>query len=158
MLRDCLFRTSILCKYQFSLSPTSDFPLWQDHEQLGAAGELLKRPLHGASAKSRFVALALARDRRSTRSLAISTRSRARCESSARLPSLDIACMSRIQAISLRFEHCPRVVEVQGELDALRVREKVHTREGDGIAAARRRLPIIETDGATPLIGEFSTG
>lgn len=42
----------------------------------------------------------------------------------------------------------------QAELDALRVREKAHTREGDAIAAARRRLPMIEVDGATPLIGE----
>ncbi len=32
----------------------------------------------------------------------------------------------------------------QAELDALRVREKAHTREGDAIAAARRRLPIVE--------------
>ena len=42
----------------------------------------------------------------------------------------------------------------QAELDALRVREKAHTREGDAIAAARRRLPMVEMDGATPLIGE----
>ena len=28
------------------------------------------------------------------------------------------------------------------ELDELRVREKAHTREGDAIAAARRRLPM----------------
>ena len=42
----------------------------------------------------------------------------------------------------------------QAELDALRVREKAHTREGDAIAAARRRLPMVEVDGATPLIGE----
>jgi predicted dithiol-disulfide oxidoreductase (DUF899 family) len=28
------------------------------------------------------------------------------------------------------------------ELDKLRVREKAHTREGDAIAAARRRLPM----------------
>src|ERR1700746_1945299 len=41
----------------------------------------------------------------------------------------------------------------QAELDALRVREKAHTREGDAIAAARRRLPMVEMDGATPLIG-----
>ena len=39
----------------------------------------------------------------------------------------------------------------QAELDALRVREKAHTREGDAIAAARRRLPMVEVDGATPL-------
>lgn len=42
----------------------------------------------------------------------------------------------------------------QGELDALRSREKAHTRESDAIAAARRRLPMVEVDGATPLIGE----
>ena len=42
----------------------------------------------------------------------------------------------------------------QTQLDALRVREKAHTREGDAIAAARRRLPMVEVDGATPLIGE----
>ncbi|HUZ32743.1 MAG TPA: DUF899 family protein [Xanthobacteraceae bacterium] len=42
----------------------------------------------------------------------------------------------------------------QAELDALRVSEKAHTREGDAIAAARRRLPMVEVDAATPLIGE----
>jgi predicted dithiol-disulfide oxidoreductase (DUF899 family) len=41
----------------------------------------------------------------------------------------------------------------QAELDALRIREKAHTREGDAIAAARRRLPMVEVDGATPLVG-----
>src|ERR1700722_12353815 len=51
----------------------------------------------------------------------------------------------------------PKVVDrrtFQSELDALRDREKAHTREGDAIAAARRRLPMVEVDGATPLIGE----
>ena len=51
----------------------------------------------------------------------------------------------------------PKIVDrstFQAELDALRVREKAHTREGDAIAAARRRLPIVEVNGATPLIGE----
>jgi predicted dithiol-disulfide oxidoreductase (DUF899 family) len=42
----------------------------------------------------------------------------------------------------------------QAQLDALRVREKAHMREGDAIAAARRRLPMVEVDGTTPLIGE----
>ena len=41
----------------------------------------------------------------------------------------------------------------QAELDALRVREKAHTREGDAIAAARRRLPMVEVDATTTLIG-----
>jgi predicted dithiol-disulfide oxidoreductase (DUF899 family) len=51
----------------------------------------------------------------------------------------------------------PKVVDrstFQAELDALRVREKAHTKEGDAIAAARRRLPMVEVDGATPIIGE----
>src|ERR1700722_15529568 len=51
----------------------------------------------------------------------------------------------------------PAVVDratFQAKLDALRVREKAHTREGDAIAAARRRLPMVEVDGATPLVGE----
>ena len=42
----------------------------------------------------------------------------------------------------------------EAELDALRVREKAHTHEGDAIAAARQRLPMVEVDSATPLIGE----
>ena len=41
----------------------------------------------------------------------------------------------------------------QAELDTLRVREKAHTRAGDAIAAARRRLPMVEVDPATPVIG-----
>jgi predicted dithiol-disulfide oxidoreductase (DUF899 family) len=41
----------------------------------------------------------------------------------------------------------------QAKLDELRVREKAHTCEGDAIAAARRRLPMVAVDGATPLIG-----
>jgi predicted dithiol-disulfide oxidoreductase (DUF899 family) len=43
----------------------------------------------------------------------------------------------------------PKVVDrstFQAELDALRVGEKAHTREGDAIAAARRRLPMVEVD------------
>lgn len=41
----------------------------------------------------------------------------------------------------------------QAEIDALRVREKAHTREGDAIAAARRRLPMVEVDPAITLTG-----
>ena len=51
----------------------------------------------------------------------------------------------------------PRLVDraaFQSELDALRVREKAHTRQGDAIAAARRRLPMVEVDSATTLIGQ----
>src|SRR5215469_13670539 len=42
----------------------------------------------------------------------------------------------------------------QAQIDELRVREKAHTREGDAIAAARRRLPMVEVDSSTPVIGE----
>jgi predicted dithiol-disulfide oxidoreductase (DUF899 family) len=51
----------------------------------------------------------------------------------------------------------PQIVDratFQAELDTLRIREKAHTREGDAIAAARRRLPMVEVDPATPLVGE----
>jgi predicted dithiol-disulfide oxidoreductase (DUF899 family) len=41
----------------------------------------------------------------------------------------------------------------QAKLDVLRVREKAHTREGDAIAAARRRLPMTEVDANLELIG-----
>jgi len=41
----------------------------------------------------------------------------------------------------------------QAELDALRVREKAHTREGDAIAAARRHLPMTEVDVSLSLTG-----
>jgi len=39
------------------------------------------------------------------------------------------------------------------ELEALRVREKAHTRLGDALAAARRRLPMVEVDAGLELIG-----
>jgi predicted dithiol-disulfide oxidoreductase (DUF899 family) len=42
----------------------------------------------------------------------------------------------------------------QAQLDELLVREKAHTREGDAIAAARRRLPMVEVDATIPLTGE----
>jgi predicted dithiol-disulfide oxidoreductase (DUF899 family) len=51
----------------------------------------------------------------------------------------------------------PRTVaraEFHAELDTLRLREKAHTQESDAIAAARRRLPMVEVDGSTPLAGE----
>jgi predicted dithiol-disulfide oxidoreductase (DUF899 family) len=51
----------------------------------------------------------------------------------------------------------PAVVDrrtFEATVDALRTREKAHTREGDAIAAARRRLPMVEVDGTTPLVGE----
>jgi predicted dithiol-disulfide oxidoreductase (DUF899 family) len=42
----------------------------------------------------------------------------------------------------------------QAQIDDLLVREKAHTREGDAIAAARRRLPMVELDPTVKVIGE----
>jgi predicted dithiol-disulfide oxidoreductase (DUF899 family) len=50
----------------------------------------------------------------------------------------------------------PSVVDrekFQAEIDELRVQEKAYTRAGDSIAAARRRLPMVEVDATTTLIG-----
>jgi len=50
----------------------------------------------------------------------------------------------------------PPVVDLttwQAARDELLVREKAHTREGDAIAAARRRLPMVEVDGTVDVVG-----
>ncbi len=50
----------------------------------------------------------------------------------------------------------PPVVDMatwQAAREELLVREKAHTREGDAIAAARRRLPLVELDGAVEVTG-----
>jgi predicted dithiol-disulfide oxidoreductase (DUF899 family) len=50
----------------------------------------------------------------------------------------------------------PQVVDrsaFQVELDALRIREKAHTDDGDVIAAARRRLLMVEMGPNVALIG-----
>ena len=62
----------------------------------------------------------------------------------------------RDEAKDVREPQTPVVVDratFQAELDALRVREKAHTREGDAIAAARRRLPMVEVDSTIGLTG-----
>ncbi|MEU5906618.1 DUF899 family protein [Micromonospora sp. NPDC047527] len=41
----------------------------------------------------------------------------------------------------------------QKQLDELGLRERAHTREGDAIAAARRRLPMVEVDPTALLTG-----
>lgn len=54
----------------------------------------------------------------------------------------------------------PRIadrVTWQAEIDELRVKEKAHTRAGDALAAERRRLPMVEVDPQTPLIGAGGT-
>jgi len=50
----------------------------------------------------------------------------------------------------------PPVVDLatwQAARDELLVREKAHTRAGDAIAAARRRLPMVELDGTVEVVG-----
>ncbi len=50
----------------------------------------------------------------------------------------------------------PPVVDLatwQAARDELLVREKAHTREGDALAAARRRLPMVELDGTVEVVG-----
>src|SRR5216110_1672820 len=50
----------------------------------------------------------------------------------------------------------PPVVDLatwQAARGELLVREKAHTREGDAIAAARRRLPMVDFDGAVKVTG-----
>src|SRR3954465_11938842 len=54
----------------------------------------------------------------------------------------------------------PRIVDLatwQAARDELLVREKAHTREGDVIAAARRRLPMVEFDGTVEVVGPDGT-
>jgi predicted dithiol-disulfide oxidoreductase (DUF899 family) len=54
------------------------------------------------------------------------------------------------------MNNTPQIVDrtkFQEELDQLRAREKAHTRESDAIAAARRRLPMVEVDPTLELIG-----
>lgn len=41
----------------------------------------------------------------------------------------------------------------QAELEKVRIREKAHTHEGDAIAAARRRLPMVEVDAGLTMDG-----
>ncbi|MDE3044768.1 MAG: DUF899 domain-containing protein [Acidobacteriota bacterium] len=50
----------------------------------------------------------------------------------------------------------PQIVDLatwEAARERLLVREKAHTREGDAIAAARRRLPMVEFDGTVQVTG-----
>ena len=71
-------------------------------------------------------------------------------------------CMARTASPSTQgsagVEAAPAPVPVERatfetELEKLRVREKAHSREGDAIAAARRRLPMVAVDANLALIG-----
>lgn len=74
------------------------------------------------------------------------------CAGSARLTSTPTGTGSEAAGVF----PAPAVVDravFQAELDGLRRREKAHTREGDAIAAARRRLPMVEVDAGEELVG-----
>src|SRR3984957_1548439 len=63
----------------------------------------------------------------------------------------------RAMSPSTKASGGPRIVDraiFQSQLDELRVREKAHTREGDAIAAVRRRLPMVEVDANIRVTGE----
>src|SRR2546421_6623921 len=67
--------------------------------------------------------------------------------------ALPLGCR-RIFFFSSRRRHTRSDRDWSSDVCFFRSREKAHTREGDAIAAARRRLPMVEVDGATPLVGE----
>lgn len=64
--------------------------------------------------------------------------------------------LTRTRSLTPDDAATPAVVDrgaFQAKLDALRLREKAYTHEGDAIAAARRRLPMVEVDPAIPIAG-----
>ena len=68
----------------------------------------------------------------------------------------DATSSGRVNKVQIAGKQFPVAVDratFQAELDALRGREKSHTHEGDAIAAARRRLPVVEVDSTLALIG-----
>ena len=62
----------------------------------------------------------------------------------------------RPRSTALENAGLPPVVDraaYEVEIERLRQREKAHTREADAIAAARRRLPMVEVDAGSALLG-----
>jgi predicted dithiol-disulfide oxidoreductase (DUF899 family) len=67
-----------------------------------------------------------------------------------------VAGLSCMTASTTALPGRPPVVDMatwQAARDELLVREKAHTRAGDALAAARRRLPMVEIDGTTEVVG-----
>ncbi len=65
-----------------------------------------------------------------------------------------------IAFVTPNASHIPTIVDRQtfeATVDTLRGREKALTRESDAIAAARRRLPMVEVDALTPVVGPNGT-
>src|SRR3546814_13613530 len=68
--------------------------------------------------------------------------------------------LDKMQHISENDAATPKMVDratFQADVDALRTREKAHMREGDQLAAARRRPPVDAVDGRPPIIGATGT-
>ena len=64
--------------------------------------------------------------------------------------------MARLPFTAIDSEATPPVVDRaswQLQVDQLLVREKAHTREGDAIAAARRRLPMTPVPADATVVG-----
>jgi predicted dithiol-disulfide oxidoreductase (DUF899 family) len=64
--------------------------------------------------------------------------------------------MQRMTETATSNHALPQVIDRatwQAKIDQLRVKEKAHTRAGDALAAERRRLPMVEVDPTTNLIG-----
>ncbi|GAB2682827.1 DUF899 family protein [Thalassiella azotivora] len=64
--------------------------------------------------------------------------------------------MTTQDATTTQLPGRPPVVDLEtwtAARDELLVREKAYTREGDALAAARRRLPMVELDGTVPVVG-----
>ena len=62
-------------------------------------------------------------------------------------------CMTETAASSRPVPQVTDRATWQARIDELRVKEKAHTRAGDALAAERRRLPMVEVDPTTKLIG-----
>src|SRR5260370_17470595 len=61
-----------------------------------------------------------------------------------------------VNKVKIGGNDCAVVVDwgrFQAEREGVRGREKAHSHEGDAIAAARRRLPMVEVDSTLALIG-----
>lgn len=69
---------------------------------------------------------------------------------------VDSATGTKVKDIKNEELAAPRILDrtaFPSEIDALRVREKAHTRQADAVAAARRRLPMVEVNAAITLMG-----
>ncbi len=64
-----------------------------------------------------------------------------------------MACMTETTTSNRPVPQVTDRATWQARIDELRVKEKAHTRAGDALAAERRRLPMVEVDPTTPLIG-----